>query len=435
MQQPMASKRSSIKWLFSQIPGWEQKGWISAEGAKCIRDAYMHELSPDVVQRRVFAVIAVLGAALIGGGIILLVAYNWQLFGRGARVVLSFLPLLISQAIGLYVLFRKYDSAAWREAGAMGIVAAVAAAIALIGQTYNIQGNLPGFLMTWLLLSLPVVLVLRARMCSFILIGQFLFWVAEVKDVGIFAYQAWILLAPCLFVVAWLQVRERKDVAVLNVLCGIGITACLFSSLRDLRDDSFLLLAIPWLATVHYIGYRYSRLASGKALLWIARIILLMQLFSYTFDEVWKGIGSSWQADEPTWFAGDMLVIGAFQLIAVVILVRMWHAYVAIRFVYLAPLLTVACWALSQYGMPEIAAGAVSLYAIGLGLALILPAMESRQSGRIQLGVGVICITLLLKFFDYDMSLLTRGIAFIVTGGGFLVLNYFLSKRGKGGDN
>jgi uncharacterized membrane protein len=103
----MSSRRSSIKWLFSQLPEWEAMGLVSAQGADSIRDKYADELSPDVIQRRIFAIIAVLGAALIGGGVILLVAYNWEAFDRGARVFLSFLPLLISQLIALYALLKK----------------------------------------------------------------------------------------------------------------------------------------------------------------------------------------------------------------------------------------------------------------------------------------------------------------------------------------
>ncbi len=409
-------------------------GWVSAQGADSIREKYAEELSPDVIQRRIFTIIAVLGAALIGGGVILLVAYNWETLGRGARVFLSFLPLLICQLIALYVLLNKYDSAAWREASAMSVMAAVAASIALIGQTYNISGNLPGFLLTWLLLSLPTVLVLRATMSSFLLIGQFLFWMGEVKGLGPFAYEAWILLSLCLVVMAWLQLRDGRDKAFLNLLAGIAITVCLFSSLETNGDDGFLLLAIPWLVVVHFTGFRFSNLTSGKVLLWIARIILLILLFSFSFDDFWRGFSSSsLRTVEFMEQPGDVVIVGLFYIISVVLLVKMWRTNVAIRFVYIAPLVTISCWYLSLYGRTELAAAVVSLYAIALGLALILPSLEEERTSRIQLGVGIICMTLLLKFFDYDMSLLSRGIAFIVAGGGFLGLNYWLSKSRKGG--
>lgn len=428
----MSSRRSSIKWLLSQIPQWEQNGWVSPEGAESIRNKYEPELSPDIIQKRIFAIIAVLGAALIGGGVILLIAYNWDAFDRGARVVLSFLPLLITQLLALYVLFNKYDSAAWREASAMGNIASIAAAIALIGQTYNIPGNLPGFLMTWLLLSLPVVLVLRASMSSFILVGQFLYWIAEVKDVGMLAYEAWILLALCLVVIIWLQFKEGREKPVLNFLCGIAVTVCVFSSMETQGEDSFLLVTIPWLATIHFLGFRNTHLVTGKVYLWVARIALLVFLFIFSFDDCW-GIfkPTRWGSSNLTQHISDLFVLGLLYILSVVILVKMWKVFVAIRFVYLAPLLTMVCWILSLNDMPEVAAAAVSLYAIGLGLALILPALEEQRTSRIQLGVGIICMILLLKFFDYDMSLLSRGIAFIVTGGGFLGLNYWLSRREK----
>ena len=43
----------------------------------------------------------ILGAVLIGGGIILLLAHNWEQLGRPARVAVAFAPLVLSQALAL----------------------------------------------------------------------------------------------------------------------------------------------------------------------------------------------------------------------------------------------------------------------------------------------------------------------------------------------
>jgi uncharacterized membrane protein len=169
----MSTPRAIYQWLASQLPEWEKAGWVTPEGARAIREKY----HPGEVSARstspVYTAISILGAALLGGGIILLFAYNWNMLGRGVRTFLSLLPLALAQGITLFALLRKADRPAWREGSATGLVASVAAGIALIGQTYNIQGNLSSFLLTWMLLSAPLVFVLRSRVVAYGLNIQF----------------------------------------------------------------------------------------------------------------------------------------------------------------------------------------------------------------------------------------------------------------------
>jgi len=59
---------------------------------------------------------------------------------------MPFLPLLIAQALVVFVLMRRNESRPWREAVAVFDVAAVATAISLISQTYQIQGSFAEFI-------------------------------------------------------------------------------------------------------------------------------------------------------------------------------------------------------------------------------------------------------------------------------------------------
>ena len=43
----MSSRRSSIKWLLTQIPEWEAMGWVSTQGADSIREKYADEDDDD----------------------------------------------------------------------------------------------------------------------------------------------------------------------------------------------------------------------------------------------------------------------------------------------------------------------------------------------------------------------------------------------------
>ena len=111
---------------------------------------------------RLFTIFGVLGSLLVGLGIILILAHNWDNFSKSVKTTFSFLPLIIGQAFVGYSIF-KTKSVTWREASGTFLFFAVGASIALIGQVYNIPSNLSGFLLTWTLVSIPVIYLLRSN--------------------------------------------------------------------------------------------------------------------------------------------------------------------------------------------------------------------------------------------------------------------------------
>ncbi len=117
------------------------------------------------------AVTAVLGALLIGSGIILVLAANWDLFPRVVRTVLAFVPLLASQELGAFVLLRNADSMGWRESVALLNSLAVAAAIALVSQIYHLQGDFVEFMLVWMLLTLPAIYLMNSAAATLLCLG------------------------------------------------------------------------------------------------------------------------------------------------------------------------------------------------------------------------------------------------------------------------
>ena len=103
---------------------------------------------------------------MIGAGDILLVAHNWDFLSRPVRCAIAFVPLVLSQALGVFVLLRRNESAPWRESAAILNVAAIGTAIALVSQTYQIQGDFARFILVWMLLALPIVYLFRTSLGS-----------------------------------------------------------------------------------------------------------------------------------------------------------------------------------------------------------------------------------------------------------------------------
>jgi uncharacterized membrane protein len=142
--------RQRVAWLYAELPHLVERGVLTPDAADALR---RHYGPTDAAAARVGwgqILLASFGALLIGGGIILILAHNWDDFGRPARAAIALGVLFAAQALALFVLARRPDSTAWTEATSGLLVAAVGAAIALVGQTYHVGGSFEGLMRTWL---------------------------------------------------------------------------------------------------------------------------------------------------------------------------------------------------------------------------------------------------------------------------------------------
>src|SRR5882762_8575491 len=203
-----STNRRAVQWLRGQLPELVAAGAISSENARAIERHY------ESVKARTnfgFVILAAVGAALVGAGIILLIAHNWDEFSRATRTIIAFIPLLIAQALVAFVLMRRNESRPWREAVAVFDVAAVATAISLISQTYQIQGSFADLMKVWLLLSIPIVYLLRTTIGAAVYVVGIIVWLFS--RWGFFSREAnpmlfWVLL---LLVVPYFLIRFRND--------------------------------------------------------------------------------------------------------------------------------------------------------------------------------------------------------------------------------
>ena len=64
-------------------------------------------------------VFSVLGSLLLGAGITILLVDLWERFPFVGKTIISFLPLILGQGIGVFTYIKKKDNLVWRECGAM----------------------------------------------------------------------------------------------------------------------------------------------------------------------------------------------------------------------------------------------------------------------------------------------------------------------------
>ena len=143
--------KKSLQWFYQELPVLVSKGILTVQTAQKLRQ-YYGEVK-NVGKKWFFLIVCgTLGAILIGLGIILLFAHNWEELSRSMRTVLSLLPLLAAQGLALWVLWKRPQSFVFKEAVASFLSLMVGSSLALICQTYNIPGEASDFTLTWMLL-------------------------------------------------------------------------------------------------------------------------------------------------------------------------------------------------------------------------------------------------------------------------------------------
>ncbi|MEP7015214.1 MAG: DUF2157 domain-containing protein [Verrucomicrobiota bacterium] len=433
-----STNRWAFRWLRAQLPELIAAGAISSENAKAIERHYESAQSRSNFG---FVLLAIVGSALVGAGIILLVAHNWDELSRTARSTIAFLPLVVSQALCFFVLQRRSESQPWRESVAIFNVAAVGTAISLISQTYQIQGTFASFMQVWLLLSIPIVYLLGTTF------GAVVYLVGAV--VWLFARESWFgqMLSPNLF---WLflllilpyymfrfrQDRNGRETARLSILLalaaaiGIGISA-------EFTRTNLGSLALAGLFTVVYLsgirffpkeGDRLHPLAflGGFGIGVIAIVLSYESAWHFSSPVQWRSFGLSGNVA-----VGIELL---FPLVAVVLalseILRRGTARVSVMACAL-PVLAAIAWAIADFSPASsfLAAFLFDVYAFALGVEILVRGIRANSIARANFGLLVIAALAISRFFDTDLSFVIRGVGFIIVGVGFLVANVIFFKK------
>lgn len=413
------------RWLRSQLPVLVEEGVLPEEEAERLRARYPAD--EDGAGRRIVVVLfGVLGALFIGGGVILLLAHNWEALTRPVRAVLSLAPLAGSVAAAAWVVGAG-RTAAWREGIAAFWVLSIGASIALISQTYNLPGSWTAFLLTWLLLALPIPYVLRSPTAALLYLLGLATWVLSSRFGPGEPMLFWPLLAllgP--FVVE--RLRSRPAAAgsealtwfvALTTVVGLGAS---LERLDDLWGPHFVggclaLWAVARLGRSHRWA-RPLRLVGGLGVLGGSLVL--------SFADPWPRRVPEGTDALLTW---EALVVVAVALGAAALAVLAWRR--DRRALTLAAALPVV-WvglALALSVDEAVAAVLLNLYLLAAGVALLVQGTRADSLGRANAGASLVGLLVLLRFFDTDWGFLVRGAAFIAVGLALLVVNVALLRR------
>ena len=399
--------------------------------------SYYQQKSGQTSNRLVIA-FGILGAILVGLGIILIIAHNWDNLARPTKTIFAFLPLLIGQGLCTYVLTKQSDSTAWREGSATFLFFAIGASISLVSQIYNIPGNVSSFILTWMLLSLPLVYLLNSSTVSLLYLIGITNYASEVSYWS-YPYEQSYLYWPLLLLIIPHYYRMYRShptgnftlfhhwLVPLSVIITLGTLAqdqeeLMFIAYLSLFGLLFLLGRFLVSDSSQGSSNSYSALGS------LGTVILLLVL---SFKDFWSELsreqfGTYEVVTSPEFASAALLTLlaGGFFYLYVKSTPLIDVEPISLVFLVFIPVFMV--------GLISTAAVVfINLLVFVIGLLTIRNGARINHLGILNYGLLIITALVVCRFFDTDLSFVVRGMLFVSVGAGFFIANYRMLKNRK----
>jgi uncharacterized membrane protein len=427
------------KQILKELPELVRANVISEETAKRIADHY--DAQPNPSTNRLLIVFSILGGLLVSMGLVLIVAHNWDTLPKAAKLFLGLLPLLIGQGICAYIVIKNISSRGWREGCGAFVCFAVALSISIVAQVYNIEGNFGRFLMTWMLLTLPSVYVLRSSVAAMLyVIG--ITWYACV--VGYFQYPAsppwkyWPMLGlvlPFYYTEFILRGIKNNFYYFLSWLLVISLSICLAAFEKG--GDGVIVVGYMSLFSVFIILSQLKTFETNRVLTnayLIAGSLGIMTLLLFlSFDEYWDGVHRI--AAPGLIFSGIEFYISlVLTLLALVLLIvleraRPWTTINLKSFAFVI-FIGLFVMGISSPGASQLL---VNLVILVFAVYTIRDGARKNHLGILNYGLLIITGLIICRFFDTEFSFVVRGLLFIGVGAGFFAANIYMIRKRKQG--
>ncbi|HCX69532.1 MAG TPA: hypothetical protein DHK64_18945, partial [Rhodobiaceae bacterium] len=150
-------QRAYLHRLKSDIDLWIERGWVTPASAEAILKSAAERPST----RRMPAILAILGAVLIGFAVMSFVAANWTEIPKLTKLIMIFVAMWVSW--GAAFALEKRGHANFAQAAVLIGLCLFGGGIMLIAQIYHIVTDDPGGVLAWCIAALAAAWLLPSR--------------------------------------------------------------------------------------------------------------------------------------------------------------------------------------------------------------------------------------------------------------------------------
>ena len=416
--------------MLKEIPELLKAGIISPETAERMQQYYRNKSGQ--AHSRLFIVFGIFGAILIGLGIILIIAHNWDEFTRPVKTMFSFLPLVVGQAFCVYAFLNKNESVAWRESASVFLFFAVGSCISLISQVYHIPGDISSFILTWMLLCLPVVYLMQSAVTSLLYIAGITYWAA---NTGYWSFPAsepyfyWLMLAAILQFYFLLYKKNPKSNFIYfhHWFITLSITIALGTIAKG--QEEWMYIAYVSLFGLFYLMSRSNffeknrQAVNAYSIIGSAGTIIVLLILSFTW--FWEDLRrANLTINSPEFFAALIITLIAAILF---FLKRKNRSIINFNPVEGVFLLFICIFIVGFFS--PVAVILINMLIFFIGILTIRQGAKQDHLGILNYGLLIISTLVVCRFFDTDLSFVVRGLLFVGVGLGFFFANSRMLKK------
>ncbi len=425
------------RWLRQEVEKWRAEGIVDEATAQRILARY-----PAGAERGCGRIVfSAIGAVLVGLGVILFFAYNWQAIPKAIKLLLVFGALAAAHGSAMAVARRGGPNHALVEGlHALGTML-FGAGIWLVAQIYHIDEHYPNAFLVWSIGALALAWALPSVVQALLALFLVAFW----AGVEAFAFRTPVHGAPLLVALGVLPLSwwRRSPVllffalAVLFVVTAFAVIGIEFKALVP------LLFIMGTAAALAGAAASTTPFADAEGpLRTIGLLVVLGCGFALSFRDM-GGLLGRLDFTRPAlaiyYGAAGATLLALLVVAAVVCFARGGLAkidtYRRWQLALLGLGLAIVLVAMFSPGRIEGWAIALPFNAIVLGLAalLILEGSARLQPRLVAVGCLVFALVTVSRYADLFSSLLARSAVFVLLGVGLFVVGnfYALSRRAQ----
>lgn len=297
------------------VARWQSAGLLDEATATAIRNYEQAQVRPTGRQWQVLLAL-ILGAILLGAGVLLFVAAHWSTISPPSRMCLVLLMLIFFHGLG--ILARQRFAGFATAMHALGTISA-GAAIALVGQIFNMQEHWPAAVLLWALCAAAGWWLLRDQFqqtLTLLLVPAWIFseWMERADAYGgsetYFARMAAVVAA--MYLAAFLHSRRRVVAGILFGFAAVLLPISIGILVHGWQSASYSHQSwgfVPLSYRLAAFGIMFAEILAGTVLerrsalptLIVACVAIVLPWAQTTISE--EGFGHNWKHSGPSLLA------------------------------------------------------------------------------------------------------------------------------------
>jgi len=413
-----------IRWLMAEIDRWQAEGIVSAEQAARLRQCYAQ--SPVEAVPWGLLVFATAGAIVIGLGVILLFAYNWDEIPKFGKLALVFLALIAAHAAAIRLLASDGWQPKLGEALAALGTMFYGAGIWLVAQIYNIDEHYPNGFLFWALGALAMAWAIRSTANGLLAVILLAIWgCTEAFEFHHPEFWSVLLVAGGLLPLAWQQrsgLLLAATLAAIQLLLAVNVVSWSGGAHAFTASLAWGVLLVAAARLTEADRPDFAGGARVMTFFGFGAFLVCAYLLSFhdAADDLldWTR-RSGLRPGLASAFGWSLFVVGLAGWAWLVRRSLLLREFETRREEWLLPIALLYCFGLAGLGARDwslFVSWSFNLMLLGLAIMWMWRGCQQSRLGPTVLGSLLLGAVVLARYFDLFQSLASRGVAFIILG-------------------